>query len=167
MADRPGLCRLAVDQCLNREVKGPGWIGTGAGSALKGFVGGSIAQTSGAHANVQGWNASVLTDVVLLHVAVWSYVVTFGELACGIGLVIGLFTGIAAFGGAFMNLNHMLAGVVSTNPVLLLLELPLILAWRAAGYIGLDFTMLPLLGTPWQRGPLPKNLPRVLGSEPA
>jgi len=109
----------------------------------------------------------VLTDVVLLHVSVWSYVVTFGELACGIGLVIGLFTGIAAFGGAFMNLNYLLAGVASTNPVLLLLELPLILAWRAAGYIGLDFTVLPLLGTPWQRGPLPKNLPRVLGSEPA
>ena len=152
-----------MDQCLNREVKGPGWIGTGAGSALKGFVGGSIAPTSGAHANVQGWNASVLTDVVLLHVAVWSYVVTFGELACGIGLVIGLFTGIAAF----MNMNYLLAGVASTNPVLLLLELPLILAWRAAGYIGLDFTVLPLLGTPWQPGPLPKNLPRVLGSEPA
>ncbi len=167
MADRPGLRRLAVDQCLNREVKGPGWIGTGAGSALKGFVGGSIAQTSGAHANVQGWNASVLTDVVLLHVAVWSYVVTFGKLACGIGLVIGLFTGIAAFGGAFMNLNYLLAGVASTNPVLLLLELLLILAWRAAGYIALDSTVLPLLGAPWQRGPLPKKVPRVLGSAPA
>ena len=163
MAHRPGLCRLAVDQCLNREVKGPGWIGTGAGSALKGFVGGSIAQTSGAHANVQGWNASVLTDVVLLHVAVWSYVVTFGKLACGIGLVIGLFTGIAAF----MNMNYLLAGVASTNPVLLLLELPLILAWRAAGYIALDSTVLPLLGAPWQRGPLPKKVPRVLGSAPA
>jgi thiosulfate dehydrogenase [quinone] large subunit len=156
-----------VDQCLNREVKGPGWIGTGAGSALKGFVGGSIAPTSGAHANVQGWNASVLTDVVLLHVAVWSYVVTFGELACGIGLVIGLFTGIAAFGGAFMNLNYLLAGVASTNPVLLLLELLLILAWHAAGYIALDSTVLPLLGAPWQRGPLPKKVPRVLGSAPA
>jgi thiosulfate dehydrogenase [quinone] large subunit len=105
----------------------------------------------------------VLTDVVLLHVSVWSYVVTFGELACGIGLVIGLFTGIAAF----MNMNYLLAGVASTNPVLLLLELLLILAWRAAGYIALDSTVLPLLGAPWQRGPLPKKVPRVLGSAPA
>jgi len=136
------------------KIQGPGWIGTGAGTALKGFVGGSITQSTGAHANVQGWYATLLKDVVLPHVAVWSYLVTFGELACGLGLILGLFTGIAAFSGAFMNMNYMMAGAVSTNPVLLFLELLLILAWRVAGYLGVDFALLPFLGTPWQRGPL-------------
>lgn len=137
------------------KIQGPGWIGSGAGSGLAGFVKGSIGQTAGANANVQGWYATLLKDLVLPHVAVWSYIVTFGELACGVGLILGVFTGIAAFGGAFMNMNYMLAGVVSVNPVLLLLELLLILAWRVAGYIGGDSVLLPFLGTPWQRGPLP------------
>jgi thiosulfate dehydrogenase [quinone] large subunit len=136
------------------KIQGPGWIGTGAGTALKGFVGGSIAQTTGAHANVQGWYGTLLKDVVLPHAAVWSYIVTFGELACGLALILGLFTGIAAFSGAFMNMNYMMAGAVSINPVLLFLELLLILAWRIAGYLGVDFALLPLLGTPWSRGPL-------------
>jgi thiosulfate dehydrogenase [quinone] large subunit len=140
------------------KLQGPGWIGTGAGTALKGFVGGSIAQTAGANANVQGWYATLLKDIVLPHVAEWSYVITFGELACGLGLILGVFTGIAAFGGAFMNMNYMLAGAVSINPILLFLELLLILAWRVAGYMGVDFALLPLVGTPWKRGPLPKQV---------
>ena len=70
-------------------------------------------------------------------------VVAFGETAVGIGLII------AAVGGAFMNLNFMLAGSASTNPVLLLLGFLLVLAWKTAGYIGLDRVLLPLLGTPW------------------
>ena len=57
---------------------------------------------------------------------------------------------LAAVAGAFMNLNFMLAGSASTNPVLLLLGILLVLAWKTAGYIGLDRFLLPLLGTPWK-----------------
>jgi len=42
---------------------------------------------------------------------------------------------------------------VSINPVIGFLALFLILAWRIAGYWGLDRWVLPLLGTPWT-GPL-------------
>src|SRR5487761_1028333 len=83
------------------KIQGPGWIGPGAGSALQGFVEGSIKGSLGTHAEVQGWYATLLKDMVLPHVGVWTYVVTFGELACGLGLILGLFTGIAAFAGAF------------------------------------------------------------------
>ena len=76
-------------------------------------------------------------------------VIAFGETAVGLGLILGAFTGIAAVAGAFMNLNFMLAGSASTNPVLLLLGILLVLAWKTAGYIGLDRFLLPLLGTPW------------------
>src|SRR5512135_2847788 len=58
--------------------------------------------------------------------------------------------GETAVAGAFMNLNFMLAGSASTNPVLLLLGFLLGLAWKTAGYIGLDRFLLPLLGTPWR-----------------
>jgi thiosulfate dehydrogenase [quinone] large subunit len=48
-------------------------------------------------------------------------VIAFGETAVGVGLILGAFVGVAAVGGAFMNLNFMLAGSSSTNPVMLLL----------------------------------------------
>ncbi len=76
--------------------------------------------------------------------------IAFGETAVGLGLIFGAFTGIAAVAGAFMNLNYMLAGTASTNPVLLLFGFLLVLAWKTAGYVGLDRWLLPLLGTPWR-----------------
>ena len=77
-------------------------------------------------------------------------VIAYGEVAVGLGLIFGAFTGVAAVAGAFMNLNFMLAGSSSTNPVLLLLGFLLVLAWKTSGYIGLDRYLLPILGTPWK-----------------
>ncbi|HEY3058110.1 MAG TPA: hypothetical protein VGL99_03950, partial [Chloroflexota bacterium] len=46
-------------------------------------------------------------------------------------------------------LAFMLAGTTSTNPALAILGVLLILAWKNAGFIGLDRYLLPILGTPW------------------
>jgi thiosulfate dehydrogenase [quinone] large subunit len=51
-----------------------------------------------------------------------------------------------------MNWNFMMAGTASTNPLLFLLSILLILAWKTAGWIGLDRWLLPALGTPWRPG---------------
>jgi thiosulfate dehydrogenase (quinone) large subunit len=51
-----------------------------------------------------------------------------------------------------MNFNYLLAGSVSTNPILLALAILLVLAWKIAGWWGLDRWVLPLLGTPWRPG---------------
>jgi len=48
-----------------------------------------------------------------------------------------------------MNLNFMLAGAVSINPVLGMFSILLVLAWRIGGFYGVDRYLLPLLGTPW------------------
>jgi thiosulfate dehydrogenase [quinone] large subunit len=85
--------------------------------------------------------------------------IAFGEAAVGLGLIFGAFVGIAAVAGAFMNLNYMLAGTASTNPVLLLLGFLLVLAWKTAGYIGLDRYLLPILGTPWRGANHPSAVP--------
>jgi thiosulfate dehydrogenase [quinone] large subunit len=45
-----------------------------------------------------------------------------------------------------------LAGTVSTNPILAIPAIFIILAWRNAGWLGLDRFVLPLVGTPWQPG---------------
>jgi thiosulfate dehydrogenase [quinone] large subunit len=49
-----------------------------------------------------------------------------------------------------MNLNFMLAGTTSSNPVLFGLAVLLMLGWKVAGYWGLDRVLLPVLGTPWR-----------------
>lgn len=139
---------------FGEKAQGGPWVFTAhTGAAIRGFVSGALAQSTGSHANVQGWYASFLQTFVLPHPAFWAYVITFGELAVGLGLILGILTGIAAFFGVFMNLNYLLAGAVSTNPILGFLGLFLILAWRIAGYYGADRYLLPLLGAPWT-GPL-------------
>lgn len=75
-----------------------------------------------------------------------------GEFLVGAAPILGVFTGITALFGSFMNMNYLLAGAVSTNPILFLASLFLIFAWRIAGWIGLDRFLLPVLGTPWHRG---------------
>src|SRR5690606_28954440 len=80
--------------------------------------------------------------------------VAWGELLVGVALILGALTGFAAFFGAFMNFNFMLAGTASTNPVLFLLSILLIMAWKVAGWWGVDRWLLPALGTPWQAGAL-------------
>src|SRR4030095_13361651 len=80
--------------------------------------------------------------------------VTYGEVLVGLGLLLGALTGIAAFFGSLMNVNYLLAGTVSSNPILFVLATWLVLAWRVAGWWGLDRWLLPMLGTPWRPGSL-------------
>jgi thiosulfate dehydrogenase [quinone] large subunit len=123
----------------------PAWVGPGAGQALNGFVDGALTKTGGAHPDVQGWYASFLQSTILPHVAQWSYCVAVGEFLVGAALIIGFLVGISAFAGMFMNLNYMLAGTVSVNPIWFTIGIGLVLAWRVAGYWGADRFVLPLL----------------------
>lgn len=139
------------------KVTNPVWAGPSAGGALHGYLLGALAKTSGAHPDVSGWYAAFINSTVLPNTTVFSNMVAVGELLVGIALILGAFTGIAAFFGAFMNMNYLFAGTVSINPLLFILQLFLILSWRVAGFYGLDRYLLPLLGTPWQRGKLLKR----------
>lgn len=123
----------------------PVWFGTGAGAAIQGFVSGALTKTGGLHPDVQGWYASFLQGAVLPNAAVWANAIAVGEVLVGLGLLLGVLTGLAAFFGFVMNMNFLLAGTVSINPQLLLLEIGLILAWRVAGYWGGDRIVLPRL----------------------
>lgn len=133
------------------KVTSSAWVGQSpeTGSALVGFLKGALAKTAGDHPDVQNWYGAFLQHVVLPHPVIWANAIAYGEFLVGIALVIGVLTGIAAFFGLFMNLNYLLAGTVSINPVLFTLAIGLILAWRIAGFWGLDRWLLPTLGTPW------------------
>jgi thiosulfate dehydrogenase [quinone] large subunit len=134
------------------KLTNPAWVGSDAGTAISGFVQGALSKTGGAHPDVQGWYAAFLRNIVLAHPVLWSYMISFGEFLVGVALILGLFTGIAAFFGSFMNVNYLLAGAVSTNPILFAIATWLVLAWKTAGWWGLDRWILPALGTPWSPG---------------
>lgn len=134
------------------KIQSPLWVGTKSGTALQGFLNGSLSKASGSHPDVQGFYALFIQGIVMHNLVLFSQIVAFGEFLVGIALILGIFTGIAAFFGGFMNMNYLFAGTISTNPLLFLFELFLILAWRVAGWYGLDRFLLPMLGTPWKPG---------------
>lgn len=135
------------------KVANPAWFGSDAGAALKGFVQGALGKTVGAHPDVYTWYASFLQSTVLPNLIVWSNAVVIGEIAIGLGLIVGLCTRSAAFFAFFMAFNFLLAGTVSVNPMLIMLALGIMLAHRVAGYWGLDR---------WARPYCKKFCPRAL-----
>jgi thiosulfate dehydrogenase (quinone) large subunit len=133
-----------------------GWID--GGSALAGYWTNAVkipAEGQGRPPITYEWYRDFI-NVLLTggHEAWFGWVITFGELAVGVGLLLGALTGLAAFGGALMNMSFLLAGSGSSNPVLFTMAIGLILAWKVAGYYGLDRYLLPMLGTPWRPGAL-------------
>lgn len=121
----------------------PAWFGDKAGVAITGFFNNALTKTTGAHPDVSGFYAGFIQNVALPNAELFSYIIVLGEIAVGLGLIVGLFTGAAAFFGATMNFNFMFAGTVSMNPYWALAQIFLILGWRVAGYIGLDRFVLP------------------------
>lgn len=132
------------------KITTPTWGASGV--ALKGFVEGALAKSTGANPAVQGWYADFLKNFVLPNAGFYSFLVTWGEFAVGLGLLVGALTGIAAGFGFLMNLNYLLAGTVSINPIIGTMAVFIVLAWRVAGYYGLDHWLLPELGLPWKPG---------------
>ena len=131
----------------------PAWV-DGSGQAISGFWKGALAVNNGKPVITYDWYRGFIQWLVDTNSAGWfSYVIVGGEIAIGLGLILGAFVGIAAFGGLLMNMAFLLAGTVSTNPGLAIMGVILVLAWKNAGYIGLDRFLLPLLGTPWQHLP--------------
>ncbi|MEK4026661.1 DoxX family protein [Sporosarcina sp. FSL W7-1283] len=124
------------------------WTGENAGVAIHGFVSGALKKSTEG-GDVTNWYASFLENVVLPNAKVFGFIVAYGEMLVGLGLIFGLLTGIAAFFGAFMNVSFLFAGTLSTNPLLFILATWLVLAWKVAGWYGLDRWALPMLGTPW------------------
>jgi thiosulfate dehydrogenase [quinone] large subunit len=140
-------------EAAGHKISDPGWVQTG--EALKSFWAHSVMiPATGRPPITFDWYRSFIQ--MLLDAQAWTWfarLVAYGELLIGIALVLGAFTGIAAFFGGFMNWNFMMAGSASTNPALFIVAVGLILAWKVSGRIGADYFLLPWIGTPWRYVP--------------
>ena len=113
------------------------WFGGGAG--VKGFAAAGIAGSAAGKGGASyGWWAAFLHNFVVPNASWIAKFIALGEIAIGVALILGLFTGLAALAGLMLNLVYMFTGSAGVNPAYAILEVPLILAWRNAGYLGLD-----------------------------
>ena len=140
------------------KLSNPAWVS--GGEALKGFWENAVAipNAPARPPIAYGWYR-VFIQFLLDggHYTWFSKLVIAGELLIGTALILGVFVGIAAFFGAFLNWNFMMAGSASMNPMMLVISILLVLAWKTAGWWGLDRWVLTALGTPWQPGRLMEN----------
>lgn len=133
------------------KISGGAWL---TGEPLKGFWTGAVQMPAEGRPPIAfDWYRSFLQFMLDNGWYTWfGPLVAYSETLIGIALILGALTGIAAFFGAFMNWNFIMAGSASTNGLMLTLAVFLVLAWKVAGWWGLDRWLLPLLGTPWYRG---------------
>jgi len=131
----------------------PAWMA--GGEALKGFWTNAvrIPEAPARPPIAFDWYRQFLQTMLDAQSYTWfAKFIAVGETLIGIALIVGAFVGVAAFFGAFLNWNFNLAGRASTNPLMIVITILLILAWKNAGWLGLDRWLLPLLGTPWRPG---------------
>jgi thiosulfate dehydrogenase [quinone] large subunit len=145
------------------KVTDPAWVG--GGEALRGFWERAAAiPEQGRPPITYDWFRQFLQYMLDNGWYSWfGPLVAWGEVLVGVGLLVGALVGIAAFFGTVMNFSFMLAGTASSNPVLFGLSVFLVLAWKVAGFWGLDRWLLPALGTPWQRAGQPAPPPIANG----
>lgn len=136
------------------------------GDAVAGFAAGALERgTQGEHpAIAYGWYVSFLEYVRDSGHSWLGPLVAIGEVVIGIALLAGAFVGIFAFLGVVLNFSFVFAGSAGVNPLFLLIGLFLMLAWRNAGYYGLDRYLLPAIGTPWERRTAPTRARRAAGT---
>jgi thiosulfate dehydrogenase [quinone] large subunit len=133
------------------KIGNPAWMETG--TALQGFWASAVQiPEQGRPPIVFDWYRAFIEGLLDSGSYVWfAKLIAIGEVLVGLGLIVGAFVGIAAFFAALMNWNFIMAGSASTNGLMLLGAILLVLAWKNAGYIGADYFLLRWLGTPWGR----------------
>jgi thiosulfate dehydrogenase [quinone] large subunit len=138
------------------KITNPGWIQTG--DALKGFWTGAVQVPAEGRPPISyAWYRSFIQFMLDSNSYVWfAKIVAIGEIVIGVALILGIFIGLTAFLSGFMNWNFIMAGSASVNGVFLILAVLLILAWKIAGYLGLDYYILPRIADLWTTAPAKK-----------
>ncbi|HET7034824.1 MAG TPA: hypothetical protein VFI42_04010 [Thermomicrobiaceae bacterium] len=141
-------------QIGRQRVGSPDWMNGGA--ALRDYWDQlTHAQGAATHPLADGWSRAVLHFLLDRGAYHWlAPLAAVAETLVGLALILGAFTALAAFLGILLSVSHLLAGTSSLDPLLLVLAIGLILAWKTAGWLGFDRWLLPMLGVPGQGGAL-------------
>ncbi|GGN50984.1 MULTISPECIES: DoxX family protein [Oceanobacillus] len=142
--------QMAVVWTVLRVWLGVQWLTAGWGKVVGGFDAGGflqgvLANATGEAPTVQAWYATFVEGFAIPNVGLINILIPWGELLVGIGLILGAATIPALIAGAFMNLNFLLAGTLSTNPILYTLAIVLLFTGAASYYYGVDRFIAPYI----------------------
>jgi len=106
--------------------------------------------------NPVGWYKSFLEETVLPNSSLFATLQTFGEAAVGLGLILGLLTGLTAIVGLYLSLNYGLASQWMSFGqqgfhMLLVTSMIIFYFARAGRTWGLDGVILSRSGRRWLR----------------
>ena len=140
--------KVSVAWAVLRIWLGIQWINAGWGKITGGFdaggfLQGALAKATGDHPAVQGWYATFLESFAVPNVNIFNVLIPWGELFVGLGLIAGIATVPALLAAAFMNLNFLLAGTVSTNPIFFTAAVILLFVGKGAYTWGGDRFLVP------------------------
>lgn len=122
-----------------------GWAKLMSGFDANGYLQGAVANASGDHPAVLGWWATFLEGFAIPNVGLFNVLIPWGELLVGLGLLLGTFTTLAALMGIIMNFAFLFSGTTSTNPVMVILGMLVLIAGYNAAKIGLDRWVIPFV----------------------
>jgi len=136
-------------EASSHKIGNPAWVSTG--EALKGFWLNAVSIPESGRPPISfDWYRSLIQWLLDSGSYTWfGKLIAYGEMVVGIALILAAFTGVAAFFGGFMNWSFMMAGSASINPMMFLISVGILIAWKVAGQIGVDRFLLPLIGVPW------------------
>jgi thiosulfate dehydrogenase (quinone) large subunit len=133
-----------------------GWVWVAAGWAMiqePGWMSNGTAMHQALSDRSGGPGGEITGQLVSLGVIDWiARATAVGLTIAGIAVLLGLATGFAAFAGVVFSVNLLLSDATLIGPEVFAVAMLLVLAWKTAGWIGLDRWVLPVLGAPWPGG---------------
>src|SRR5580704_11779384 len=100
------------------------------GSGVAGFAGGTGAAYS--------WWASIMHSFVVPNASWIAVLVAFGELAIGLGLIVGFLTRTAAVASLLLLFTYVMSGTAGVTGFYALCAIIVLATWRTSTWIGLD-----------------------------
>lgn len=135
------------------KLSSPAWMQSG--EALKIFWTNSVAIPPAPlqPAIYYGWFRNIIQSLLDNQAYIcFAKLIAIGEFMVGLALILGFMVGVTAFFGGMMHLGLLLEGSFGAAPVLIVLEMLLIVAWKTAGYYGLDRYFFDFIGAPLKPG---------------
>ena len=125
------------------------WLSAGWGKVTGGFSAEGFLHGAVANPVIKGEEVIYPTFVAFIerfaipNAEVFIFMVAWGEVLVGLGLILGVFTSAAAFFGVVMNMAFMFSGTISTNPWMVMIAMFILVAGANAGRFGGDRYVLP------------------------
>lgn len=99
---------------------------------------------------IYGWYRDFLSGMLNAGAYEWmAPLIVYAEILFGVLFITGAFVGFTGLAAAFLHWNYLLAGSAGNNGLMFPATILLIVAWKVAGYYGLDYFLMRRVSALW------------------